>query len=246
MAVLEWTSSPAADLVADSIVALLMKGTLSEKEVAALTTAPNQAAASKDSTDQLAMPPPTKPKAKSGKAVSAAERELLFTDFLIDSLREMFNLEEEDFSVGTREVEVMVTEEVPEEEEGAEGDGAEEGGGKNKEDTTAEMPPKMKEEPMDEDVETEMEMDEAVAGMSQQAKRAKKTRETLRRETHKILAFKVVMDGGGEQKEKQTPSLSSTTSVEVDITSKQLLQCDLETVRSMVSRLLIASADIKL
>ena len=243
MAVLEWTSSPAADLVADSIVALLMKGTLSEKEVAALTTAPNQAASSKDSTDQLAMPP-TKPKAKSGKAVSAAARELLFTDFLIDSLREMFNLEEEDFSVGTREVEVMVTEEVPEEEEGAEGDGAEEGGGKNKEDTTAEMPPKMKEEPMDEDVETEMEMDEAVAGMSQQAKRAKKTRETLRRETHKIVAFKVVMDGGGEQKEKRTPS--STTSVEVDITSKQLLQCDLETVRSMVSRLLIASAEIKL
>lgn len=244
MAVLEWTSSPAADLVADSIVALLMKGTLSEKEVAALTTAPNQAAASKDSTDQLAMPPLTKPKAKSGKAVSAAERELLFTNFLIDSLREMFNLEEEDFSVGTREVEVMVTEEVPEEEEGAEGDGAEEGGGKNKEDTTAEMPPKMKEEPMDEDVETEMEMDEAVAGMSQQAKRAKKTRETLRRETHKIVAFKVVMDGGGEQKEKQTSS--STTSVEVDVTSKQLLQCDLETVRSMVSRLLIASAEIKL
>lgn len=242
MAVLEWTSSPAADLVADSIVALLMKGTLSEKEVAALTTGPNQAAASKDSTDQLVMPPLTKPKAKSGKAVSAAERELLFTNFLIDSLREMFNLEKEDFSVGTREVEVTVTEEVPEEEEGAEGDGAEEGGGKNKEkDTAAEMPPKMKEEPMDEDVETEMEMDEAVAGMSQQPKRAKKTRETLRRETHKILAFKVVMDGG-EQKEKQT----STTSVEVDITSKQLLQCDLETVRSMVSRLLTASAEIKL
>src|SRR5699024_1257287 len=101
-AVLEWSSSPAADMYADTIIAILLKQSISEEEMKQLrvTARPDD-------------PEDMKPKRKHplpGKTISAQAKELLFTNFLIDSIRDMFDLEEEQLNLDARTVPVVAKE----------------------------------------------------------------------------------------------------------------------------------------
>ena len=102
-------------------------------------------------------------KLASHKTVSAQAKELLFTNFLIDSIRDMFSLEEEDLNVGSRKVE-----------------------------------PKDEASPVPLD--------------------------------HKMLSFQ----------------LDNNNEVEIDITSREVVKCELDSVRGMLTRLLGANDDIGL
>lgn len=79
---LEWISSPECDTYADLLIASLLKSTIASKDVSI---------EKKDSEK--------KNSSTSAKTLSVQAKESLFTNLLIDSLREMFGLNEEDFTV---------------------------------------------------------------------------------------------------------------------------------------------------
>jgi len=89
-AVLEWRASPVADMYADTVIAILLKQSMSTEEL-------KQLGQSVESDDQKQ--PPAQKKAKT---VSSQAREFLFTNFLIESICEMFGLDEEQLQVAER------------------------------------------------------------------------------------------------------------------------------------------------
>ncbi|OTF79851.1 hypothetical protein BLA29_001169 [Euroglyphus maynei] len=93
--VLDWISSPESDMYADTLIASLLKSSIKSEEMALLSnkTTMDVDTVSDDHSSKKFYP--------STKTISSQAKELLFTNLLIDSLREMFSLQEEDFVVST-------------------------------------------------------------------------------------------------------------------------------------------------
>lgn len=142
--ILDWISSPESDMYADTLIASLLKGSMTNEELAKLKLADPNINESKPS------------KVNNPKTLSHQAKELLFINLLIDSLRDMFALEEQDFIVRSNTK------------------------------TVDDTPPE------------------------------------------KLLAFKV----------------NKESEVEINITTRQIVKCDLDYVRNMLNRLLSNSVEI--
>ncbi|KAH9419473.1 Cleavage and polyadenylation specificity factor subunit 3 [Dermatophagoides pteronyssinus] len=154
--VLDWISSPESDMYADTLIASLLKATIKNEEISSLTSD------KKMDVDTVSDDQRVKKFYPSTKTISSQAKELLFTNLLIDSLREMFSLQEEDFVVSTvkHDSKTMMTDDVP--------------------------------------------------------------------KVEKLLAFKIDNDAH----------------VEINITSRQIIRCDLDHVRNMLNRFLSNSLEI--
>lgn len=96
-AVLEWSASPIADMYADTVIAILLKQSINGeelKQLGSLISVPESGEKSGEEEDQ-------KPR-KMAKTISNQAREFLFTNFIIESIRDMFGLEENQLSVAVK------------------------------------------------------------------------------------------------------------------------------------------------
>ena len=156
--ILDWISSPESDMYADTLIASLLKSSIKNEEIASLSSNKTM------DVDMVSDDNDVKKFYPSTKTISSQAKELLFTNLLIDSLREMFSLQEKDFVVRTvkhdSKTTMMMTDNVP--------------------------------------------------------------------KVEKLLAFKI----------------DNEADVEINITSRQIVRCDLDHVRNMLNRFLSNSVEI--
>lgn len=93
---LEWNSSPMADTFADTLIALFLKKTLTKSDLKQLT---NQ------SIDEEAETEDVKPKKMIQHSANTKAKEMLFVNFLIETLGDMFGLAEEAIDLKTIKLE---------------------------------------------------------------------------------------------------------------------------------------------
>lgn len=88
----EWMSSPIADMYTDALIALFLKRTMNKEDLKRIGNIEN------DDHPRLMVN-----KSKSKSKLSTQARDTLFTNFLIESVKDMFGLDEEDFSLQNEE-----------------------------------------------------------------------------------------------------------------------------------------------